>query len=862
MKQQSLTGNAWSFRLHSHASTSAQSARDGALGVGQFRKAGDTDRSQDLAPRNWLPAEVPGCVHKDLQRNQIIPDPFVGTNELRLQWIEERDWEYRLRFTPRAEVLDEDVIELVAEGVDTFATFTLNGVEIGETENMFTGYRWNIKRHLRRGSNELRVVFKSAMRYIRENEARFKPPCEFNDPVGGGILVRKQQCQFGWDWAPRFVTCGLWREIFLEGWSENRFAHVEVVQNHPSLETARLRLKPKLQRAARGLIFEATVMLNGRVVATASGTDEVEAEVASPEWWWPAGLGGQTLYDVTLAAKTPGGRTVAEWHRRLGLRTVVLEREPDRWGESFRFVVNGRPIFMKGANWIPAHSFVGGLDRARYARDLRAAVEANFNCLRVWGGGVYESEDFYDLCDELGLLVWQDFMFSCTLYPSDRKFLATVEAEAVYQVQRLHHRTCLALWCGNNELVQVNRSLQKAKYRRGYEKLFHDLLPRVVSEWGAGAGYWPSSQWRGDWKYGNDHPEGERRGDTHFWEVWHARCPVRDYEKWNFRFVSEFGMQSFSSPKVQATYCAPHETNLFGPVNENHQKNRAGNQIILDYVFRRYRFPKDQNALVHLSQLNQAYAMQVAVEHYRRLMPRCMGTIYWQLNDCWPVASWSSIEFTGNWKVLHFAARRFYARALITAQVPGEETAITGNYRRSTVDEVHVWTVYDAPVNAAAEVEWEIYHVDGRSLGRDGKRVQLRYGESRRQCTVKLRKLMAEHGRDNLVMRISLAIDGRCVSEDTVFLVPPRFIELPRGATQVAMRRVGDERHYTLTFTSEVFQHRFWFDLGDGAYEASDNFFELYPKRPKTIQITLAQPLSEAELRDQLRFGSLVDSYV
>ncbi|OAM90598.1 glycoside hydrolase family 2 protein [Termitidicoccus mucosus] len=843
MTTQLLTGDSWSFRERSPGA-------------------------------QWHPAVTPGCVHTDLLRNKLIPDPFWGRNELDLQWIEERDWEYRLRFEADEALLLEEAVELAADGVDTFATFFLNGREIGRADNMFAAWRWDVKARLRPGPNELRIVFGSAMKYIRANNHRFAVPWEFNDPVGGCVLARKQQSQFGWDWGPRFVTCGVWREIRLEGWSGNRFAHVEISQHHRAPRkggggaggrAVALRLRPEMRRPARRLAYEAVVTLRGSEVAAAGPSalkaGAFEITVPDAELWWPSGLGAQPLHEVTVRALDRDGRVVDAWTRRVGLRTLELVREPDEWGESFKFVVNGTPVFIKGANWIPADSFVAGLDRGRYARDVRAAAAANFNCLRVWGGGIYESEDFYDLCDELGLLVWQDFMFACTLYPSDRAFLKSVEAEARHQVRRLHHRACLALWCGNNELVMTNGPRLRGKLKRGYEELFHKLLPEAVRAHGAGTAYWPTSPWRGDWRHGTGREAGEQRGDTHYWDVWHARHPARDYEKWKFRFVSEFGMQSFCTPKTQATYCPPDDANVFGPSNENHQKNRAGNQIILDYVSRRYRFPKNQAALGYLSQLNQAYAMQIAVEHYRRLMPRCMGALYWQLNDCWPVASWSSIEYTGEWKALHHAARRFYASAAVSAHIIGDEATITGNYRRSTVERVDLYTVYDGPGKKDATLAWEIFHIDGRVLAGGRRKVTLRNGESQRRRSLDPRKLMAAHGRDNLVLRIALEVGGACVGEDSVFLVPPRFIALRRGETRVTVKRGADARHFALTFVSREFQHRFHFDLDGFAHASSDNYFELFPGRAKTVEVTLDRPATAAGVRAALRFGSLVDSY-
>ncbi len=809
---------------------------------------------RDRTTKTWLPATVPGCVHTDLRRAGKIPDPFWGTNEAQLQWIEERDWVYRTTFNVPAELLASEIVDLVADGLDTAATVHLNGHLIAQTENMFVGHRWDVKRHLRGGRNALVIHFGSALRYIRTHRPEHATR-EFNDPVGRCQVIRKQQSQFGWDWGPRFVTAGIWRDIRLEAWSGNRLESVRVTQAHGADGRVTLTLAPELARPEPGTTCRWQLAFDRVSVAEGTGGTIV---VEHPQLWWPNGHGAQPLYRLQVEVLHADGSTLGQWTRQIGLRAIALDRHPDEWGESFQFVVNGRPIFAKGANWIPAHSFVAALTRHDYARDLQSAAAAHMNMLRVWGGGIYESEDFYDLCDQLGLLVWQDFMFACTIYPGDDAFLASVRTEAAQQVRRLRHRACLALWCGNNEIAQLNADLlEQPKLRADYDALFHAALPETVARWDAATPYWPSSQFRGDGD--NRHAAGEKRGDTHFWDVWHARHPVKDYEKWNFRFVSEFGMQSYSSPETNATFCRPDEGNVFGPEMENHQKNRAGSQIILDYVSRRYRFPKSQDDLIYLSQLNQAYCMQTGVEHYRRLMPRCMGALFWQLNDCWPVASWSAIEFTGRWRALLHIARRFFAPALVTAHVPGDESTIIGNYRRSSVREVQLYTVYDAPQPARGTLRWDLFHLDGRVLLRGTKAVALRYGESVRHKTLDLAPALARHGRDALYLRIALDLAGRRVSEDTVFLAPPRFLALPKAKPTVEVK-MPTPRSAVLTFRSLVFQHRFAFELPGLAHRASDNFFELYPREKKTVTLELVRPTTAKLLRRTLRTRSLADA--
>ena len=806
----------------------------------------------------WIPATVPGCVHTDLLRAGEIPDPFWGTNEAGLQWIDERDWEYATEFDAAGDLLAEDQVDLVADGLDTVATVSVNGHIVAHTENMFVGFRWDIRPLLRPGTNTLSVRFDSATRYIRTHRTWHKPR-EINDPVGGCTAIRKEQCQFGWDWGPRFVTAGIWLDIRLEAWSANRLVGVEVSQRHLPDGSVTLAIEPTLSRKRARVTCAWRLGLGAKAVSSGTGREIV---VREPRLWWPNGQGDQPLYHLEVDVLDADGRLIGRWARKLGLRTVTLEQHRDKWGRSFHFAVNGRAIFAKGANWIPANCFVAGLRRSDYARDLEAAVAANMNMVRVWGGGIYESEDFYDLCDELGLLVWQDFMFACTLYPGDAEFIESSRAEAEHQVRRLRHRACLALWCGNNEVWGINAheliDPKKQSLRDDYERLFHQMLPAVVKKHGGGTPYWPSSPWRGD--PDTSHPAGEARGDTHFWDVWHGRNPVKDYEKWSFRFASEFGMQSYNSAQTQATFCPATDANMFGNVMEDHQKNKGGNQVILDYVSRRYRFPRNQESLIYLSQLNQVHCVQTGVAHYRRNMPRCMGALYWQLNDCWPVASWSSIEFTGRWKALHHVARRFFAPYAVSAEVPGDESTIIGNYRHSTVREARLFTVSDAPDIGRGTLRWDLFHLDGRALLRGRKAVTLRPGQRVRQKTLDLARHFKRHGRDQLVLRMALDVAGRPVSEDSVFFAPPRFVALPPART-IAKVRLTAPRRATLTFTSTAFQHRFSFDLPDIAHQASDNWFELYPGEAKTIEVELDRPQTRARLQRSLTWRSLVDSY-
>lgn len=811
----------------------------------------------------WREAIVPGCVHLDLLRHDQIPDPFFGSNEREVQWIEEEDWSYRCEFDFPVALGDSDQIDLVADGLDTVAAIELNGYQVGHSENMFVGRRWSVQEALRPGRNELLIRFTSAWRHIQSTRREHRTR-EISDRRGRSQVMRKQPCQFGWDWGPRLVTAGIWRDIRLEGWRSNRLVDCQVIQTHRPDGKVDLRIVPRLLHEASGnFLWQVEISLGGKKVISVqdkvSPTQRLTIE--TPELWWPNGQGHQPLYEVSVLMRSANGRAVIDrWSRRIGLRTINLDRSRDQWGESFRFVVNGRPVFAKGANWIPAHAFVAGLKPKDYRRDLEAARAAHMNMVRVWGGGVYEAEAFYEACDELGLMVWQDFMFACALYPGDEAFLDDVRKEAKYQITRLRHHACLALWCGNNEVAQLNVDLlEDEKKQHSHDQLFRRVLPESVRQWDGVTDYWPSSQWRGnipDSKGRNNAP-GERSGDSHFWDVWHSRKPVKDYEKWQFRFCSEFGMQSYSSPETNRTFCSPEDGNVFGPTMENHQKNRAGNQIILDYVSRRYRYPKNQDALILLSQLNQAYCMQVGVEHFRRNSPRCMGALYWQLNDCWPVASWSSIEFGGRWKVAHYAARRFYAPALVSAHVAGDETSTIGNERESTIREVHLYTVFDGPDTCRGTLSWELRHFDGGVLESGRISLELEPKTSILRRSIELAKVFQDHGRDYVYLRIRLQTENYPLSENTVFFAPPRFLRLP--ALPITTRvHAKERRSWVVQLESAGYHHALELKLSGIDAKWTDNYFDLYPGEMREVRFEVTEDKSSTEIEAALGVRSLV----
>ncbi len=809
-------------------------------------------RVRDTKTSQFFEARVPGCVHLDLLRNKKIPDPFFGANELDLGWIEEKDWEYSRSFALPAHILEQEHIELVAEGLDTVAVVFLNNHLVGRIATMFAGFRFAIKKFLRPGRNDIRIVFESPLKYIRKTGAtpNFRDTSEV---MAGRAAIRKEQCSFGWDWGPRLATSGIYKSLSIEAWSTNRIASVLLRQSHRrgrvSLSIAPACAK-KLSARQR---FYTRILFNGAVVA--EGASKV-LTIKDPNLWWPNGLGAHPLYTVEVSLYD-GHRIIDLWEKKIGLRTVVFDRRKDAWGESCQFVVNGKPVFMKGANWIPAHSFVSAVTREMYDGLLDSAVHAHMNMLRVWGGGIYEMDDFYDLCDKKGLLVWQDFMFACFQYPGNKRYLSLVAKEISFQTQRLRHHACLALWCGNNEIEAIAVDRKVVFDKKAYSDLFYRLLPPIVRRHSPDTDYWPSSPHN---PKGYMHLQEEGSGDCHFWDVWHKRYPVSAYEETRFRFYSEFGMQSYPSPATAAAFAAPGDLNIFRTVMENHQKNGAGNMIIFDYMSKLYPFPKDYASLSYMSQLNQAHCMRVAVEHFRRSMPRTMGALYWQLNDCWPVASWSSIEFDGTWKALHYAARRFFAPVLVSARLVGEEKTGRNNFRINTISGVELYTVSDNPEPLKASLGWMLYHLDGRVLLRGAMPLTLSYGKSLLRKKLDFSTLIGTFGREHMYLRYYIKKSDTILSQGTALFAAPRFIDLKKEKMRVFARKSG-ECAFTLTLNAKHYQHMAAFTVNGSRFQATDNYFDLYPNEPRTVEVRTGRAMGLDEFRHCLKVWSLADAY-
>ena len=645
-----------------------------------------------------VPMALPGDAISALHAAGVLPDPYWGRNEHDCRWVAERDWVLSKTVT-----LVNTNLALVLDQLDTVATVRINGVVVLEANNAFRRYRHDVSAMLKTGENRIEITFPSAIRVAAERQAAQPFPVPYqrdNCPIPNPNMLRKPQCDFGWDWNIALAPFGVYGDMRLEPLQPLRIDRLAIRQEHG--DGVAVHVTAHVVGSGEGVIdltFDGTTRF---VDVAGPGPVSTVFHVTDPQHWWPAGLGDQPLYALTV---TLGTQTET---RRLGLRTIELVTEPDDVGAGFAIQVNGVPVFCKGANWVPADALPGRTTAAKTRALLQSAVDANMNMIRVWGGGRYEPSSFYEVCDELGLMVWQDFMFACALYPSDDEFLAEIEAEVTETVARLHHHACLALWCGDNENVGAlnwfDEALQnRDRYLAAYDRL-NFATERALKATDPLANWWPSSPSRGRLDFG-DGWHDDTSGDMHFWSVWHEGRDFDHYRDVAPRFCSEFGFQSYPSIDQVRSFAGPGDMNIAAPVFESHQKNAGGNARIVETMFRYFRFPDGFENFVYLSQVQQALAIKTAVTHWRAQKPRCMGTLYWQLNDTWPVCSWSSMDYGGGWKLLHHAAREFFAPVLCTIA--------------PRADAFDLVAVSDARVSAP--LEWE---VDALSLSGTRRRLE------------------------------------------------------------------------------------------------------------------------------------------
>ena len=812
----------------------------------------------DAVQGQWHPVAVPGVVHTDLLRNKLIPDPFFRSNESALQWIENADWEYRSTFQATPEALKHSHVDLVFEGLDGPAEVYLNDKLILTADNMFREWRVEVKSQLKAGANQLLVVFPSPIIEARKIAAGDFWHQQTQTPEKS--YLRKAAYEYGWDWGPRFVLSGIWRPVKLDVWDDAKISNLHIRQLDINSEIAHTVAETEITSAQKSA---ATVTVDyeygGKKASTSRDVElnpgvnhiDLPIDIAHPDLWYPNGYGRQAVYAFHTQLKT-GGRVQDDQTVRTGLRSIVLRRDLDQWGRSFEFVVNGIPVFAKGADVIPFDSFPTRVTTVQYRRVLESAKAANMNMIRHWGGGYYETDEFYALCDELGIMIWQDFMFGNEWQPGTYDFKQNVAKEAEYQIKRLRDHPSIVVWCGNNETeaswdwhLDITSRLSADIARRmwqDYLTLFSGVLASAVERFAPETPYWPSSP-SADYE---DISENHQSGDMHNWSVWHGMLPFRDYEKSIPRFMTEYGFQSFPEMRTVESFTLPEDrTGILTPVMLAHQKNTSGNAKIHDYMLRDYPDPKDFTSFLYASQVLQAEGIKIGTEHLRRNRPRTMGAIYWQLNDCWPVASWSSIDYYGRWKALQYYARRFYNDVLVS---PHQENG-----------GLAVYVVSDKTTPIAGELRLRVMTFDGNVLIEKKETVQVAALSSKIYLQLPIEESLIAKGIDptKVAVAADITVAGSVLSSNLIYLAPTGEIHLPPAPLKTELTKSGDS--YRLRVSSPVLARSVYISFGEVDAEASDNYFDLLPGQ--SMEISINTPASEDALRSGLKVISLVDAF-
>ena len=820
-------------------------------GAWELRKAGSKD---------VIKAVVPGCVHTDLMRAKVIEDPFVGDNEYRSGWVHETDWEYSRSFEAANGLLGADRVYLECDGLDTIADLTLNGHVLGHVDNMYIRYRFDVTDKLTPTKNNLKIKFFSPVNYARpliEKEPLMSP----GDSIPGAIYTRKSPSQWGWDWGPKIPTSGIWRSIRLAGYKIGRIEDVRIRQTHRNSGQVTLSVEvavEKFRRVATAVnvrLIHPDGKIEEQHCKSVSSHGKCSFAIAKPKLWWPNGYGEQPLYEIeaslVVGAVSNGDRSRV-WKtllhsvtRRVGLRTIGIDQSKDKHGKAFTFVVNGVPIFAKGANWIPADQFPSRISDEHYRHLIWSAAKANMNMLRIWGGGFYEDERFYDLCDEYGVLVWQDFMYSCSHYPADKAYLENCRKDAEYNVIRLRNRACLALWCGNNEMEWFLHNgiggENNQQWRKMYAKIFHDLLPSICSRLDPDTYYWPSSPSNGMHKpFAN--PNAEETGDCHYWDVWHARKPFTAYRELHPQFMSEFGLQSLPALETIKTFASDADLNMTSYVMECHQKNGAGNGLILHYLAHTFRFPRNFEMMCYVTQLVNSEAMRCGVEHWRRNRGRCMGALYWQIDDCYPTISGASLDYFGRWKALHYAAKRFFAPMLLSVREEG------------TSAEIHVTN--DTTKPAKIEVKWSLEKLDGTVLRKSKIKSKIEGEEDRLIATLDFSEELAGDAVRDAVLVTELTVNGKPGGLAMTSFAPPKHLDLKPA--KIAVKAKRDENSAYVEVSSNVAARWVCLSVPKRDVIFSDNYFDLPAGRTVTVRVECE--IDDADLA-KVKAYSLRDSY-
>lgn len=835
--------------LYSEAEVNSRQIHDGW----RFRQA----RSE-----NWYPATVPGTVHTDLLANEIIEDPFFRLNERGVQWIDKEDWMYETTFTATHFEVEANNQQLVFKGLDTYADVYLNHQCILYADNMHRTWTCDVKGILKEGDNLLEVYFNSP---IKVDLPKFdKYDYAFNtgpdQSQNGGIFnktlsvfARKAGYHYGWDWGPRLVTSGIWRDIVLETWNGQKIDNVQFIQNEVDSKKANLDII--VQIFSDEAIKNATVSvsadckkLTSQKTSLAKGinTIKLNCTLKNPKLWWTNGLGEPYLYDFETKLEVKGN--ILAQNDEIGLRSLRLVSEPDEYGTSLYFELNGAPVFMKGADMVPLDNFLPRITKEKYEKHVFDARDVNMNMIRVWGGGVYEDDYFYQLCDRNGILVWQDFMFACSTYPADSVFLSNIRQEAIDNVKRLRNHCSIALWCGNNECQDVYYGWG-GKYNyykeKGVEPLttkqFKDMyfrtLPEVVKEYGGGISYRPSSPYAFE-----DTPSDGINGDAHYWGVWHGRDSIGQYNIERARFFSEYGFQSFPEFESVKIY-APQERDwhINSEVMMDHQ--RAGsyaNNLIKDYMEQEYRTPEDFPSFLYVGSILQGDAIKTAIEAHRRDMPYCMGTLVWQHNDCWPVASWAGRDYYGRWKAQQYFSKHAYDDILISPVVISDTLSVN--------------IISDRRNIAKGVFSIELLDLSGKTLNTETKEITVSPLSSQQVFHLPVNDFLKGNNRGDVIIYTSFVTKEK-VYDNIGYATKHKFMNYKKPNYFLKITPAHDG--YELSVGADTFLRGVFFSLDGIDNFFSDNYFDVLPGKKKTIHVST--PLTESEFRKQLKIISMGD---
>lgn len=818
---------------------------------------------------NWYPAKVPGVIHLDLMANDIIEDPFFRLNERGVQWVDKEDWMYETHFDVDKELFNKTNIRLHFMGLDTYADVYLNGHKIMVADNMFREWKVDAKEFLKEKDNKLEVLFLSPIKMDipKWDALPYQYPTGPDQSQHGGIFnktvsifARKAGYHYGWDWGPRLVTSGIWRPVYIEAWNEVKLEDVFFHQKEVTDKLAKITTHTELLSAADNQ--KATVRIkdtnSGKTYTERSfdltkGTNNlaVDFEIQDPKLWWSNGLGDPNLYEFETDIFL-NGKLVDQKRTKTGIRSIKVVNEPDKFGTSFYFVLNGVKVFAKGANYIPSDNFLPRVTKETLEKAVLDAKNTNMNMLRVWGGGSYEEDTFYDLCDEHGIMVWQDFMFACSMYPSEGHFLENVKQEAIDNIKRLRNHPSISIWCGNNEAYdgwfgwgrKEDYTKQNPEYARvmwkQYADLFHKLLPDMVEEYAPGIRYWPSSP------YGlpGQGCDGEN-GDKHYWGVWHGREPIAQYNIEKSRFFSEYGFQSFPEFESVKQYAPkPEDWKITSEVMMDHQ--RAGsyaNELIEEYLLKEYKAPKDFEAFLYMNQVLQGDAVKIAMEAHRRAMPYCMGTLFWQHNDCWPVASWSSRDYYGRWKAQHYFARESYKDVLVS---PIEEN-----------EKLNIYIVSDRLNVLTGQLKLSVYSLEGKLLSENTNSIEIAANTSKVVYSEGIDKFLTGLDRSKIVLHVSFVDSNNKAYSNNYFFKQPKNLVFPK--VNISRSVVKSKNGYTVKLKSGKFARAVFMSIEGIDNFFSNNYFDMLPNQDYELQVRT--DLSKTEFEKQLKIVSLRDGY-